>query len=245
MPRTPAVLAGLVESRDRLPNGAVDRFSGHGILGLAFESGDILAFRRFPVSSVGPPYTSVWHRPPSRGWALYADAPPEWTCARYFGAGFARVVEAEIDLDWTGDRALALAVPRHGIEWAVRIEDGLAVRLAAGLMRIAPARIHALDAPRTAHSMAASLLGGRLRPGGRTPNGQEFAFRPRRIWRVSASAATVAGRDVGRMRDLVHPVALGDLAIPARGLFTISDWHFGPYDPTRHPLLRDHTAPGP
>ena len=242
MPRnTPAVMAAAIDRRIHPPNGAADRFSGHGILGLGFEGGDILAFRRVAVSSAGPPYVSVWHMAPSRTWTLYVDAPPEWTCARYFGAGFARVVEAEIELDWTGGHSLALAVPRHAIDWAVRMETGFGVRLAAALLRVTPARIPASDVPRTAHELAASLLGGPLRLGGRTPNGQDFAFRPRRIWRVAASAATVAGRDLGRLRDLADPVALGDFAIPSRGLFTISDWHFGPYEPARHPLSRAHS----
>ncbi len=56
---------GLVERIERgieLPEGVDERFSGYGVMGLPFASGHILALRRFPASSVGPAYTSVWHR---------------------------------------------------------------------------------------------------------------------------------------------------------------------------------------
>jgi hypothetical protein len=36
------------------------------LMGLPLASGHILAMRRFPASSVGPGYTSVWHRGPER-----------------------------------------------------------------------------------------------------------------------------------------------------------------------------------
>jgi hypothetical protein len=35
--------------------------------------------RRFPVSSVGPGYTSVWHRDPAGRWVIYQDQGPRFT----------------------------------------------------------------------------------------------------------------------------------------------------------------------
>lgn len=48
-----------------LPGGDEERFSSWGVMGLPFRSGNILAFRRFPASSIGPGYSAVWHRDPT------------------------------------------------------------------------------------------------------------------------------------------------------------------------------------
>ena len=60
-----AVPGGAV-ARPHVHPGQEERFSGYGVMGLPFRSGHVLALRRFPVTSVGPGYTSVWWRDP--GW---------------------------------------------------------------------------------------------------------------------------------------------------------------------------------
>jgi hypothetical protein len=62
------------EKQARLLPGANERFSGWGVMGLPFRSGDVFAARRFPASSIGPGYTSVWYRNPQGHWTFYADA---------------------------------------------------------------------------------------------------------------------------------------------------------------------------
>ena len=42
-----------------------DRFAGYAVIVLPFRSGHVLSLRRFPASSVGPGYTSVWRRDPA------------------------------------------------------------------------------------------------------------------------------------------------------------------------------------
>ena len=53
--------------------------------GVSFASGHVLALRCFPASSIGPGYTSLWHRDPDGRWTFYATVPPAQSCARYFG----------------------------------------------------------------------------------------------------------------------------------------------------------------
>ena len=75
----------LVEDLERtaqLPTGSEERFAGYGVMSLPFRSGHILALRRFPASSVGPGYTSVWHRAPDGPWTFYTDLAPLKTCNR-------------------------------------------------------------------------------------------------------------------------------------------------------------------
>jgi hypothetical protein len=62
----PRDLVDRLEASPQLPAGSEERFNGYGLMGLPLASGHILAMRRFPASSVGPGYTSVWHRGPER-----------------------------------------------------------------------------------------------------------------------------------------------------------------------------------
>jgi len=59
-----------IEQDGSLPAGTGDRFAGYAVIGLPFASGHVLSLRRFPVSSVGPGYTSVWHRDPAGRWTF-------------------------------------------------------------------------------------------------------------------------------------------------------------------------------
>ena len=90
----------LIEAQPAVPPGTGERFSGYGVMGVYFPSGDALAFRRFPASSVGPPYTSVWHRDRTGRWVFYQDALPHHGCARYFSAALDAALVAPIRIVW-------------------------------------------------------------------------------------------------------------------------------------------------
>ena len=100
-----AIVADL-ESRPGVPCGNGDRFAGYAIIGLPFRSGHVLALRRFYASSVGPAYTSVWHRVPSGSWTFYQDVEPNQSCPRYFGADIQNNVVCPIQVEWTGPSSL-------------------------------------------------------------------------------------------------------------------------------------------
>jgi hypothetical protein len=91
--REPGEYAGEIERAAVLPTGGGDRFSGYGVMGLPFASGHILGLRRFPASSIGPGYRSVWHRDPGGRWTFYQDQPAELACTRYFSAAVEEVRE--------------------------------------------------------------------------------------------------------------------------------------------------------
>jgi hypothetical protein len=65
-----AASATATEDRPALPAGDGERFADHGVLGLPFASGHVLAMRRCLASSIGPGSTSVWHRHPAGRWVL-------------------------------------------------------------------------------------------------------------------------------------------------------------------------------
>src|SRR5512141_1526370 len=88
----PREMAEDAERNGVLPEGDEERFAGWGVMGVTFHSGDVLAMRRFSRSSVGPGYSSVWHRDPNGAWTIWSDQPPEQSCARYFGKSLARAL---------------------------------------------------------------------------------------------------------------------------------------------------------
>ena len=81
-----------IEESVTLPAGQGDRFAGYAVIGLPFRSGHVLAMRRFPASSIGLGYTSVWHRSPEGKWTFYSSVRPEDGCSRYFGSEIERNV---------------------------------------------------------------------------------------------------------------------------------------------------------
>src|SRR5579862_5508194 len=87
----PPEWAERLEREAELPAGDAERFAGYGVISLPFASGDVLALRRFPACSLGPAFTSVWHRTPGGDWEFFSDVPPLQRCPRYFGGNGARV----------------------------------------------------------------------------------------------------------------------------------------------------------
>jgi hypothetical protein len=81
--REPAEIVADLERRPELTPGAGERFFGYGVMGLPFRSGHVLGLRRFPASSIGPAYRSVWHRDPDGRWTFHQDQPAELACTRW------------------------------------------------------------------------------------------------------------------------------------------------------------------
>lgn len=232
----PAQLAAMLEAAPTLPPGDAERFLGYGVMGAPFSSGDVLAMRRFAASSIGDPYTTVWHRTRSGDWTIYSDRDPHVTCPRYFGGELARAVETPISVSWpTADR-MDIAVPAAAVIWTIELESTPTTRFLNALGRTMTdgmwrnGRVLA-----TMSRMAARLLhAGKLGLSGHTPNGQTFTANPMRLWLIGASHAVIAGRDLGELAPLSEQAHLGEFWIPQRGLFAFGRAFFEPLDPSRH-----------
>jgi hypothetical protein len=236
MSAAPQRLIEQLETAPALPPGSDERFSGYGVMGLPFASGHVLALRRFTASSVGPGYTSVWHRTPRGEWVFYADVAPGQGCPRYFGALASEAIETEIRVTWTAPFRLRVVAPAVRLEWDVTVAATAATRLmnvASGLLPDAAWRSPAFL--RTMAKVAGPLLGvGRIGMWGRVPNGQRFIANPRVIWRVSGSRAVLAGEDFGSPGPVQPQAHLGDFWIPQRGMLAIGAAYFEPFDQARH-----------
>ncbi len=229
-----AVLAA--EKGARLLPGANERFSGWGLMGLPFRSGDVLATRRFTMSSVGPGYASVWYRNPGGEWTFYADVPPETACPRYFGSAAAHAVVCPVVLEWTGEDQLHVDVPQGGISCDIVVGETLASRAMNVMSAAFPE--WAWRSPRmlaVTAIVAGPMLGaGKLGMTGSVPNGQAFIANPRRIWVVKSAVLRVGGRETNEPGPVTPQAQLGDFFIPQRGLLAIGNAAFDVLDPGRH-----------
>ena len=216
-------------------DGAGDRFSGYAIVGLPFHSGHILALRRFPTSSIGPGYTSVWHRDPSGRWTFYSTVAPNLSCARYFGGQVERNVVASIDIAWADATRFRVVVGDvvgnvvgNIIDWRVALGSSVATRL----VNIAAGAIPepAWQSPlvlRVMGGMAKATLGtGRMNFTGHTPNGHRYVANPRQVWLIESSDALINGESVGPPGPLANQAAVGDLLLPQRGMFVVARTRF-------------------
>jgi len=216
----PQTLALAEQTSDAVPPGSGERFSGYGVMGLPFASGHYLAFRHMTASSVGPSYRAVWHRNPAGQWVVYADAPPEVSCARYIGAALTATRLSQIELSWSGPAELTVEVPGV-LRWRFEIAASFATRVMSGMGGLLPASAcHASWLLRAMGAIAGPFLSvGRVKLLGLTPNGQSFGAIPRRVWRIEKSSAEIHGADLGEPAPLPQQEHLADLFMPQRGIF--------------------------
>ncbi|HSJ13141.1 MAG TPA: hypothetical protein VK939_01925 [Longimicrobiales bacterium] len=225
----PRALAARLERRRTLPHGSAERFTGYGALGVPLESGHLLAFRRFASSSIGPPFSSVWHRDPAGRWTFYVDVEPARACPRYFGPALHAVKSDEIEIEWIGSHGVAIHVVGAELNWSLRLAaTPVSVTLGA-LIRFTPDPLwRAPGLPEAFGTAVGALMGaGALRLRGRAPAGQPYLVHPTRLWEVAASTATLGALDLGA--DTVTPESgqLGDFLVPRRGLFAAGTAIFG------------------
>jgi hypothetical protein len=218
--------------------------SGYGVMGLPFRSGHVLAMRRFAASSIGPGYTSIWHRRPDGEWVFYTNVAPDQSCPRFFGADALDAVETQIELGWTAPFFLRVAMPAVSFEWEIALGATAATRLMNVMGRLLPNPAWRSPAVlMTMSSVAGLLLGvGRVGLQGTVPNGQRFIANPRTMWTVIRSRARLGGEQFGPPGP-VHPQAhLGDFWIPQRGILAIGEAHFERFDPVRHSSRTSRTS---
>lgn len=232
----PRDAAAAVEASGTMPGGADERFDGYGIMGCPFASGHVLAMRRFPRTSVGPGYTSVWHRSPDGRWAFYAGAPPRLSCARYFGKAASVARETAVNLEWLAGDRLRVSVPEVELEWESEIRGTAVTAAMNGMMAALPASAWRLPAVLSGMgAMAGPLLGlGQIALQGAAPNGQAFVANPYRMWLIPSSSATLRGESFGAPGPVTPQAQLGDFRIPQRGVFALGRAFFDAFDPQRH-----------
>ena len=219
---SPASAARAAESTG-LPPGRGERFSGYGVMGLPFSSGHVLALRRFPASSIGPAYTSVWHRSPDEKWAFWQDQPDDQSCPRYFATAASETRRLDVELSWPTESTLRVDVPAIGLVWTSQLSSTPVTHALNALGRVLPG-----PAWRSRPLLAAmgpvagrALGAGRVGMVGMTPNDQSFVANPVRMWVIDASSAKLGDEDFGPVGPLGEQARLGDFWFPQRGVFAV------------------------
>ena len=194
-----------------------DRFEGYGIMGQPFRSGHVLALRVFPVSSIGPGYTSVWHRSPAGTWTLFQDQPAEHGCARYFGDG---AVRTAIQVERTDDQ-VRVVVPEVELTWTSTLRSTAVTRAMNAVSGVMPdSWWRSPLVLRVMGRVAGPAMGaGRVGLAGVSRNGQRFVANPLRVAVIDAVTASLGGEDLGPPGPLAEQAVLGDFRIPQRGVF--------------------------
>jgi hypothetical protein len=214
-----------IEQSASLPSGSGDRFAGYAVIGLPFRSGHVLAMRRFPASSLGPGYISIWHRKPDGHWTFYSTVAPQQSCSRYFGNQVEEDVHAPIGIQWKGPHHFSVSIEgSHRLTWNVVLKETLPSRLMNAAARLVPEPWWRKQFVLRAMALAAQLAlhTGRLNLSGRTPNGQKFIANPQQVWLVASSQAVVDGVDLGPAGPLHEQARLNDFLIPQRGIFAVA-----------------------
>jgi len=234
--KTPRSIVEQLEAAPSFPPGSDERFSGYGVMGLPFTSGHILALRRFPASSIGPGYTSVWHRLPEGEWVFYATVSPRQSCTRFFGNMASDSIQTEISIAWSAPFRLRITVPAVSLDWEVGLAATVPTRLMSAVGRLLPRAAWQSSTVLAAMERAAGpLLGvGRVGLMGHVPNGQRFIANPRVLWAIADSRAVLGGEDLGPPGPIRPQAHLGDFWIPQRGMFALGQSYFEPFDAARH-----------
>ena len=235
----PKDLVDSLEQGTELPSGNEERFSGYGVLGVPFTSGDLLAMRRFPASSLGESYTSVWHRDPQGRWTIYTSVAPQLACPRYFGSAIGEALVREIEISWSSPRDFTISIEEDsGLTWHLSLAKTPATRLINVVGDVLPDALWRKEAVLKPMGKAASLMlrAGRLGLTGQVPNHQRFIANPMLIWAIQSSTASMGNQDLGSVGPLPVQTRLGDFWIPQRGIFAIGRAFFEPLDPARHAL---------
>jgi hypothetical protein len=211
-----------IEKSASLPNGKGDRFSGYAVMGLPFRSGHVLALRRFPASSIGPGYTSVWHRNPAGNWTFYSTVAPERGCSRYFGREIQRNVVGPINIVWTGPAQFRVVIG-DTLRWQVMLTQTPLSRLMNVVAGLVPEEWWQKRTMLKVMGQSARMtLGtGKMNLAGRTPNGYEFIANPQRLWLIDSSHAVINEEDAGPVGHLDQQAKLNEFLIPQRGIFVV------------------------
>lgn len=243
----PRRLVETIEKGARLPEGDEERFTGYGVMGVPFGSGHVLCLRRFPATSIGRGYTSVWHRDPGGCWTFIQDVPPHKGCSRFFGSAVDRSLVQEIRIEWSSPWSFSVDTQgEHPVHWQVRLRRTMLSDLMNAAAGGLPEALWRSEALLRAVGWVGSLVmgAGRISLVGSVPNGQRFRANPKRIWVIEASQASVCGRDLGAMAPLAEQVRLGDFWIPQRGRFFTGSSYLEPFDAARHASATSRAGDG-
>jgi len=233
-------LTGLPEQRGHFPWPNHEYVRGWGVFGLPLDSGHYLALRVFPDNDFGA-YRTVWHRDPAGSWSIFVDGPRlDTACPRYYGAACAVTAPAKIGVSWTGPMSLRVVVDRPALDWTVEATQTPLLRFMNWMSRRLPLWTWRRDwLLRARERMAERWLGmGPVRMKGQMPSGHVGTLMPQRMYFIESSGATLDGKSLGRPTRAAHPIDIGGVPVPSRGVLAIGQAAWEIRDPAEYQRTR-------
>jgi hypothetical protein len=218
-----SMLRSLKRGMPRDVSGNSAHFAGFGMHSLSLASGDVMAFTQVAASSLGPPFTAVWHRDSDGDWRVRVNIAPSRSCLRFLLTAASDVRVDDITVVWKSRLELSLYMRDARVHLGLRLGTSAATNAMAVAAALVPGPFWQADAAlRVMGRGAGAALGtGRLRLAGRTPSGHRFRLRPTGVWGVAAAAAVFDGRDPGPMLGATARTTPGGSVVVARPLFAV------------------------
>lgn len=200
---------------------------GYGVFGLPLSSGHVLALRVFPENDFAP-YITVWHKTSEGEWSIYYDAvSPDIACPRYYGNAVKHIEAAKISVEWRSNSVVKIIMEKPRLEWTVWLEEPPFLRVVNAVSRRMPFWTWKSSSLLKLREWIARLLGmGQIKLGGYMPSGHFGILMPRRMYFIRDAEINWEGTDLG------HPVIvgsnprIGEVPLPARGVFAIGEAHW-------------------
>lgn len=199
-----------------------EHVKGYGVFGLPLSSGHTFALRVFPVNDFAP-YVTIWHQTPDGKWAIYYDAlRPEIACPRYYGKALDVIAPAKISLQWISDSELLIKMDEPKLEWAVVMYEPVHLRLINAVSKRMPLWTWRPSFLLKVRERMAYLLGvGKIRLKGYMPSGHLGILMPQRMYFIRETRVKLKDVDLGHEVRVRPNPKIGDVPLPARGIFAI------------------------
>jgi len=215
---------------------------GYGVFGLPLSSGHTVALRVFPVNNFAP-YITIWHQTPDKKWTIYYDAVrPDIACPRYYGNAVDKVSRAKICLQWKSNSELFIKMEEPRLEWTIKLHEPFYLRMINAVSKQMPLWTWKQSYLLTFREWMAYLLGvGKIKLKGYMPSGHLGTLMPQRMYFVKSTQIKLDGLDLGHEVHVYPNPKIGDVPLPARGIFAIGQayWEiidFGEYNQTKKEL---------
>lgn len=212
---------------------------GYGVFGLPLSSGHTFALRVFPENDFAP-YITIWHQTPDGRWKIYYDAiRPDIACPRYYGKAVDQSIAAKINLEWRSPSELNIRMDNPKLNWTVWMEEPRHLRVMNAISKQMPFWTWKYTPLLKMREWIARLLGaGRIQLAGKMPSGHFGILMPQRMYFINRTKIEFEGEDLGQPVRVRPNPKIGDVPLPARGIFAIGEAHWEILDVNEYGEMR-------
>lgn len=212
---------------------------GYGVFGLPLSSGHVLTLRVFPINDFAP-YVTVWHRDAEGVWTIYYDAPRlDIACPRYYGPAVKYIIPAKINLEWRSASELNIHIDHPRLEWTVWMHEPKIFRVLNTVNKRLPFWTWKKPSFLKMREWIVRKLGiGDIKLSGLMPSGHFGILMPQRMYLIDRSHVNLGDIDLGEPVKVHSNPKIGDVSLPAQGIFAIGQAHWEILDETEYHRTR-------